>query len=67
MKKKKIKSLPHNLLEVAEALQNDYEFLSVDKIFTKNLIDNQIEKIKKDHYFINSLPHPEEFKKYYNL
>jgi len=65
--KKKIKSLPHNLLEVAEALQNDYEFLSVDKIFTKNLIDNQIEKIKKDHYFINSLPHPEEFKKYYNL
>jgi len=65
--KKKIKSLPHNLLEVAEALQNDYEFLSADKIFTKNLIDNQIKKIKKDHFFINSLPHPEEFKKYYNL
>jgi len=63
----KIKSLPHNLLEVAEALQNDHEFLLVDKIFTKNLIDNQIEKIKKDHYFINRLPHPEEFKKYYNL
>ena len=64
--KMKIKSLPHNLLEVAEALQNDHEFLLVDRIFTKNLIDNQIKKIKKDHFFISRIPHPEEFKKYYS-
>ena len=64
--KMKIKSLPQNLLEVSKALENDHEFLLVDKIFTKNLIDNQLKKIRKDHFYINRFPHPEEFRKYYS-
>lgn len=66
-KKAQIKGLPTNLLEAADALQNDYEFLLKGNVFTKNIIQNQIDKIRKDHYRIAELPHPEEFRMYYNL
>lgn len=66
-KKELIKGLPTNLLEAANALEDDYEFLLKGNVFTENIIKNQIKKIKKDHYKIASLPHPEEFNMYYNL
>lgn len=65
--KKSIKALPTNLLEAAEALENDHEFLLKGNVFSENIIRNQIDRIKKDHYKINEMPHPEEFKMYYNL
>ena len=62
-----IKALPANLAEAAQALEEDHEFLKRDGVFTENLIKNQIRSVLKDHYEVNSLPHPEEFRKYYHI
>jgi len=62
-----VKGLPKNLLEAAEALENDYEFLLKSNVFSENIINNQIKRIKSDHRKISEMPHPEEFKMYYNL
>ncbi|GAU78630.1 type I glutamate--ammonia ligase [Fusibacter sp. 3D3] len=62
-----VKGLPTDLLEAAEALENDHEFLLKSGVFTENIIKNQIKKIKADHMKVAQLPHPEEFKMYYNL
>lgn len=62
-----IKALPTNPLEAAAALENDHQFLLKGNVFSKNIIKNQINKIKKDYYKINEMPHPEEFRMYYNL
>ena len=66
-KKSLVKGLPTNLLEAAEALENDYEFLLKSGVFTESIIKNQIKKIKADHMKVAQMPHPEEFKMYYNL
>lgn len=63
----KIKRLPSSLLEAAEALEKDYEYLLVDDIFSKNIITQHIQRIRKEHYLINKLPHPMEFQLYYHL
>ncbi|MBU1145854.1 MAG: type I glutamate--ammonia ligase [Firmicutes bacterium] len=65
--KLKIKSLPASLLEAAEALEKDYEYLLVDQIFSKNILNNHLERIRKEHALINKMPHPLEFQMYYNL
>ncbi|MCD6482253.1 MAG: type I glutamate--ammonia ligase [Candidatus Izimaplasma sp.] len=64
---KHIKSLPSNLLEAAQALEKDHEFLLKNDVFSSNMIKNHIERIKKDHYLVNKMPHPIEFEMYYNL
>lgn len=61
----KIKSLPISLLEAAEALENDYEFLLNGGVFTENIIKNHINAIKKEFFLINKMPHPIEFEMYY--
>lgn len=63
----KIKSLPASLAEACEALAEDYAFLLKGNVFTKNLIDHQMERLLKEHYYIQTLPHPEEFRLYYEL
>ncbi len=63
----KIKGLPTSLLEACDALEKDYAFLLKGNVFSKTLIDNQINRLRKEHYKINRLPHPEEFKMYYEL
>jgi len=65
--KKQIKGLPADLLEAARALEEDHEFLTSEGVFSENLIRNQIRKIEEDHMQMSMLPHPEEFRKYYNL
>ena len=66
-KKSLIKGLPTNLLEAASALEKDYDFLLKGNVFSETLIKNQISRIRKDHMKISEMPHPEEFKMYYNL
>ncbi|MFO7886677.1 MAG: glutamine synthetase, partial [Eubacteriales bacterium] len=61
-----IKSLPTNLLEASEELEKNREFLTKDGVFSDNLINNQLKRIKEEHNYISKLPHPEEFKLYYN-
>ncbi|MDW7669997.1 MAG: glutamine synthetase, partial [Bacillota bacterium] len=63
---KKIKSLPTNLIEASQELIKDKDFLTKDGVFSDNLINNQIKRIKEEHNYISKLPHPEEFKLYYN-
>lgn len=63
----KIQVLPSTLLEAAEALEQDYEFLLKGNVFTKNLINNHIKRIKKDYFYVNKMPHPIEFELYYNM
>lgn len=61
----KVKSLPTDLIEACEALKMDTDFLLKGNIFTQNMINNQIQQLIKEHRHIQSLPHPEEFKMYY--
>lgn len=63
----KLKHLPETLLEAANALENDYEFLLKGNVFSKTLITNHIRRIKKDYYLVNKMPHPVEFEMYYSL
>jgi glutamine synthetase len=63
----KIKGLPTNLIEASIALNKDHAFLMHDNVFSNNLITNQNNAIKKDHFRINNLPHPAEFELYYNM
>lgn len=62
-----IKALPTNPIEAADSLEKDCEFLLKGNVFSENIIRNQINKIKKDYYKLNEMPHPEEFRMYYNL
>lgn len=65
--KKVVKSLPKSLAEAADALERDHEFLLGGGVFSQELINNQIQKIRKDAEEVNIVPHPLEFKKYYDL
>ncbi|QSX07069.1 type I glutamate--ammonia ligase [Sedimentibacter sp. zth1] len=62
----KMASLPTSLLDAANELEKDHEFLLIGDVFTENIIKNHINKIKNDFYEVNRMPHPEEFIKYYN-
>ncbi|MDR1699717.1 MAG: glutamine synthetase, partial [Lachnoclostridium sp.] len=65
--KKVVKTLPKSLEEAADALEKDHEFLLNGGVFRKELIHNQLLKIRKDAEEVNVIPHPLEFKKYYDL
>lgn len=64
--KAKIKKLPKTLYEAAKALEADYEYLLEGGVFTKDMIDSQVKRIKKDSQDIMKVPHPMEFEKYFN-
>jgi len=63
---KGINSLPTSLIDAADALEADKDFLLQDGVFTDNIISNHISAIKKDFYEINRMPNPLEFIKYFN-
>ena len=65
--KKTIKSLPKSLGEAADALESDFLFLLNGGVFTKSLIDCQLAKIRQDERDISIMPHPLEYKKYYDM
>ncbi|MDR1754494.1 MAG: type I glutamate--ammonia ligase [Eubacterium sp.] len=65
--KKIVKSLPKSLGEAADALEKDYDFLLNGGVFSMDLINSQLKKIRKDALDVNNAPHPLEFKKYYDL
>ena len=65
--KKVVKGLPKSLEEAADALEKDYEFLLNGGVFSKGLIDDQLKKNRKDAEEVAIVPHPLEFKKYYDL
>lgn len=65
--RKKILGLPSSIIEACDALEKDHEFLLKGEVFSEQLIQNQIQTLKKEHYYISALPHPEEFRLYYEL
>ncbi|MBK5252484.1 MAG: type I glutamate--ammonia ligase [Peptostreptococcaceae bacterium] len=62
----KIKSLPTGVLDAANALEKDNEFLLAGGVFTENIIKNHVAKIRSDFYKVNRMPHPIEFEMYFN-
>lgn len=64
---KKIKALPKSLEEAASALEQDYQFLLADGVFTHGLIDDQIRRIRGEAERVSIVPHPLEFELYYDL
>ena len=65
--KSKLEHLPSNLEDALKALEKDHKYLTVDGVFPQELIDNWIKAIRKDLQEINQIPHPAEFKYYYDL
>jgi glutamine synthetase len=60
-------SLPYNLLDAANELEKDHDFLLQGKVFTKTIIQNHIKRILEEFYLVNKMPHPIEFEMYYSL
>jgi glutamine synthetase len=63
----KIQMLPRNLSEAIDALEADNNFLKRGNIFTDELLQQWI-KLKNDEiHAIGTMPHPFEYKMYFNL
>jgi len=67
VEKSKLDQLPRSLDEAIDALKKDHDYLLVDDVFSKQLIENWINVIKKDADKVNRIPHPVEFELYYDL
>ncbi|MBA1336686.1 MAG: Glutamine synthetase type I [Firmicutes bacterium] len=65
--KGRIKALPKSLWEAADCLEKDHAFLLEGGVFTPELIKNQMEKIRADELLVSRVPHPIEYKLYYDL
>ena len=63
----KIKQLPRTLDQALNALEADHEFLTVNDVFPKRLIEIWIENKRAEAARYNQLPHPVEFEMYYDL
>lgn len=66
-KKATLQSIPKNLDEALDALQDDYEYLLAGDVFNKELIDSWIALKRKESAAVNNRPHPYEMNLYYNL
>lgn len=62
-----IKALPRFLEEAASALEEDCQFLLQGGVFTQELIQDQLKKIREDAAKVNAMPHPLEYALYYDL
>ena len=65
--KAKLKHLPTSLEEALDALEKDQEYLTRNRVFSKELLDNYIARKRKECSDIAKIPHPAEFERYYNL
>lgn len=63
----KIKSLPKSLEEAADELEKDYEFLLKGNVFSMGIIEDQLNRIRKDAARVSIAPHPLEYEMYYDL
>jgi glutamine synthetase len=63
----KIHFLPRNLAEALDALAIDNKFLKIGNIFTDELIDQWVMLKQQEIKSIGTMPHPFEYKLYFNL
>ncbi len=65
--KDKINFLPRNLEESIDALELDNEFLKRDNVISEEVIEQWVQIKKQEINSINTMPHPFEYKMYFNL
>jgi glutamine synthetase len=65
--KDKINFLPRNLEESIDALELDNEFLKRDNVISEEVIEQWIQIKMQEINSINTMPHPFEYKMYFNL
>ncbi|MFH0988971.1 MAG: type I glutamate--ammonia ligase [bacterium] len=65
--KEKIRFLPRNLAEALDALAVDHEFLKRDNLFTDDLLEQWTKVKQQEIRSIATMPHPYEYKLYFNL
>jgi len=65
--KDKVLYLPRNLEESIDALELDNEFLKRDNVISDEVLGQWIEIKKQEINSINTMPHPFEYKMYFNL
>mgnify|MGYP000070728458 CR=1 FL=1 len=65
--KDQIHFLPRDLAEALDALKNDNVFLRRGNLFTDELIDQWITIKEQEIKSIGTMPHPYEYKMYFNL
>ena len=65
--KDKINFLPRNLEESIDALELDNEFLKRDNVISEEVIEQWVQIKKEEINSINTMPHPFEYKMYFNL
>jgi glutamine synthetase len=63
----KIHTLPTSLWDAAKELEKDYQFLLNGNVFTENMINNHLKRIREEYLLVNKMPHPIEFEMYYSL
>jgi glutamine synthetase len=59
--------LPRNLAEALDALALDHDFLKRGNIFTDELLDQWVQIKQEEIKSIGTMPHPFEYKLYFNL
>ena len=65
--KKQVKMLPATLEEAARALEKNHDFLLAGGVFTESIINSQLVQLRSDIKEFNVIPHPLEYKKYFDL
>ncbi len=65
--KAKLEHLPVNLNEALDALEKDHDYLLKGNVFSEELIGNWIGMIRSEERQIEKIPHPAEFRLYYDL
>ncbi|MBQ2509255.1 MAG: type I glutamate--ammonia ligase [Erysipelotrichaceae bacterium] len=65
--KAKLEHLPASVEEALRALEEDHDYLLRGSVFPKELIVNWIRAVRKDVSEVEKIPHPAEFRLYYDL
>ncbi|MEW6724329.1 MAG: type I glutamate--ammonia ligase [Bacillota bacterium] len=63
----KIGALPKSLDEAAQALERDHEFLLEGGVFSRAFLGNWLKRIRQEAARVSLLPHPEEYRLYYDV
>ncbi len=64
---KRIAFLPRNLAEALDALTADHQFLKIGNLFSDELLDQWVNVKEQEIRSIGTMPHPFEYKLYFNL
>lgn len=59
--------LPRDLWDAAASLESDRDFLTADGVFPAQLLETWVSAKRKEHAYVSSIPHPSEFKLYFDL